>query len=241
MSTPIAGQPEGIVVDGDRVVIYPALRKGVSNFNKRAVLGLLPISLLMFVIFGFLVSVMIHQRTALQALPLSATNQQQIASLDSVITFFTIIPFAIAVFYGTVYVLVRKSLTKMRDPIIVLSSEGSSVSAQMTKIGLIRWDEIADIRCYTMIYRLIGIVPKDVRAMSKRLRGGQAILLWANVACIPLYRLVGIFLAPINIAQEHLPVSADEVLYRINSYAMALPRSTVADPAAWPPPPQRHP
>lgn len=91
-----------------------------------------------------------------------------------------VIPFFFAFLYGGLYLAIARSLRRMRDPILTLTPMGIIVNSQMTKIGLLRWHEIAEIRPYTLIYRLIGIVPHDVGAVARRIGGASAILLLLN-------------------------------------------------------------
>ena len=102
------------------------------------------------------------------------------------------------------------------------------------------WEEIGEVRVYNLGYRYVGVVPRDAKTLYRRLGMRRSWLLWLNTACIPLYQLFGIFVAPINIPQAYLPVPADELAAMLHSYQVAYGhRSDEATPAegTWPPPP----
>ncbi|MGO8670896.1 MAG: hypothetical protein ACLQVD_05990 [Capsulimonadaceae bacterium] len=230
--------PESIVVDGDHVLVYPAVRKAVRNLNKRALFVLLPIAILAFVCYGYRTNTLIGQRASLLqqgASPLAGGNLgASIRALDTEIAVDAITPWVVAVLYAILYAITVRYLRKQAEPIITLTPEGIVINSQMTKIGLLLWDEVVDIRTYTMIYRNLGIIPRDISNLCSRLGSKRGALLRMNASVIPLYRFFGIFVAPINIAQNHLPVTADEMLDRINRYVAALPRHVPE--GVWPPP-----
>ena len=115
-------------------------------------------------------------------------------------------------------------------------------------MGEMSWDEVGEVRCYTFLYRYVGVVPADTAALCRRLGPRRAWLLWMNAACIPLYKFFGLFVAPINIPQVYLPIPAEELASSIRSYQAAYGRpsafgygqSTPLEPpteGTWPPPP----
>ncbi|MGO8670892.1 MAG: hypothetical protein ACLQVD_05970 [Capsulimonadaceae bacterium] len=230
--------PESIVVDGDRVLVYPATRKGLRNVNKRALFIRLPYAILVFVSCGFELAQLCGQRASLLRQSASAfaggPAPGLIHSLDAEIACYAVCPWVIALLFVVTHVAMVRYLRKQADPIITLTPEGIVINSQMTKIGLLLWDELADIRTYNLIHRFLGIIPRDITNLCSRMGSKRGALLRANAFVIPVFRFFGIFAAPINIAQEYLPVTADEMLDRINRYVAALPRNVPE--GVWPPP-----
>lgn len=95
---------------------------------------------------------------------------------------------------------VTKGLKQQAEPVVTLSPDGIRVHAQLQDIGFVGWEEIADARAYTFIYRYVGIVPKDTGAICGRIGRRRSLTVWLNDWCIRLfYRPLHIFVAPINI------------------------------------------
>ncbi len=88
-------------------------------------------------------------------------------------------------------------------------------------IGLVRWAEIADVRAYNLIYRYVGITPRDTGALCARLTKRQAWMIRANEAVVPFYRLFRQRIAVINLAQQNLPLSADALVAKIEAFRAA--------------------
>ncbi len=216
---------ENIKTEGESLVIYPDKRKMFRRLNMRAVFILLPVVAGVFVLFAFL------RRLILPAIPNPAHPVPPF-----IVTEFTFLPWCVLVFYFAVYVFTLAVLQRQNRPLITLSPEGLIIHTVATQIGLLRWDEIGEMRTYTFIYRYVGIVPRDPTRLYRRL-GSRALLLRLNSWCVPLYRLFGQFIAPINIPQEYLPMSADELARLIRDYRpLDLPPPAAA--GVWPPAPQ---
>lgn len=186
-------------------------------------------------------------------MPRHGTPGQPISPLrfalgSGMFAFFSWFPWFLLAECVLVYVIMARAHKKQTKPIIVLSPEGITVDTTATHIGLIRWEEIEEVRSYTRIYRYVGIVPKNTDALCRRLGGSRSWLLQVNAFCIPLYKLIGVFVAPINIPQVYLPITVDELTARIHTYQEAYtvppgfaPQAApiVADGSIWPPPPAR--
>ena len=82
----------------------------------------------------------------------------------------------------------------------------------------LRWDEIKDVYTYNLGYRLIGITLNDPKTVYRRLGLKRSWMLRANGLVAPLYKPFRVRVAPINIPQEYLPMSADELLVQIQTY-----------------------
>ena len=100
---------------------------------------------------------------------------------------------------------------KQAKPIVTLRAQGITVDTMATHIDELAWEDIAEVRCYTFIYRYVGIVPRDIFGLSRRLGVRRGWLLWMNGVNMPLYKALGMFFAPINIPQVYLPITADEL------------------------------
>ena len=116
------------------------------------------------------------------------------------------------------YWLVSRSLKKQSKPIVSLSSQGITIHTLCTQVGFIPWDEIKEVKTYNLFYRFVGITLKHPGNLYQRIGLKRSFLMWTNGLIAPLYRLIGIPVAPINIPQEYLPMSADELQAKIDSY-----------------------
>lgn len=116
------------------------------------------------------------------------------------------------------YFLVARALQKQTKPIVSLSSQGITVHTLCTQVGFLRWDEIKDVYTYNLGYRLIGITLNDPKTVYRRLGLKRSWMLRANGLVAPLYKPFRVRVAPINIPQEYLPMSADELLVQIQTY-----------------------
>jgi len=115
--------------------------------------------------------------------------------------------------------LTTRNLQKQEKPIVTLSREGITVHTMMQHIGLIRWEEIAEIRAYKFIYPFVGIVPKDPKILYRRAGFGASLMVRMNDACIRwFYKPLRIFVAPINIPEEYIPMSVEALMARIAIY-----------------------
>lgn len=116
------------------------------------------------------------------------------------------------------YFLVSRKLTKQTKPIVSLSAHGITVNTICTQVGFLRWDEIQDVYTYNMCYRFVGITLTDPSTVYGRIGLKRSWLLRMNGLFAPLYKPFRIRVAPINIPQGYLPMSADELLARIKEY-----------------------
>lgn len=226
-------------------VLYADTKKSVSGLNKRMIFIMLPLVLLSFLFVGAAGHGLTMPRHGTPGQPISPLR---FALGSGMFAFFSWFPWFLLAECVLLYVIMARAHKKQTKPIIVLSPEGITVDTTATHIGLIRWEEIEEVRSYTLIYRYVGIVPKNTDALCRRLGGSRSWLLQVNAFCIPLYKLIGVFVAPINIPQVYLPITVDELTARIHTYQEAYtvppgfaPQAApiVADGSIWPPPPAR--
>ena len=232
-----------ILPDSD-YILFADKSKAFGNLNKR-MLSVLPLVIVFFA-FSFYFA---HGFTV----PIRAKKppflvkhvQVQFGPLTTGVL--SGLPWFLAAEFALLYWAQVRSFRKQAKPIVTLSSEGIMVDTQATHLGLIYWSEIEEIRSYTLIYRYVGIVPKNVNALAQRLGKKQLWLVSLNASCVPLYKLFGIFTAPINIPQIYLPITADELLAQIIIYQKAYHQQSShlhpglglpAHLGTWPPPPR---
>ena len=116
------------------------------------------------------------------------------------------------------YFLISRKLTRQTEPILSVSSRGITVNTLGTRIGFLRWDEIKEIYSYRLGSRFVGITLNSPRTVYARIGLNRSLMLRMNDLVIPLYRLVRIRVAPINIPQGYLPMTGDELLAQIENY-----------------------
>lgn len=225
-------------------VLYADTKKSLSGLNKRMLFFLLPLVVLSFVFCGAVAHILTPTPPVL---PGQHNPPPRVSPMAAHFSWFPWFLLAECVF---LYAIQARSHWKQKVPIVVLNSEGITVDTTATHLGLIRWNEIEEVRSYTLIYRYVGIVPKDTSALCRRLGTGRSWMLQLNAFCIPLYKLLGIFVAPINIPQVYLPITVDELTARIRACHEAYLRPVVPayqsvpvahDGSIWPPPPARGP
>ena len=225
-------------------VLYADTKKSLTGLNKRMLFIMVPLVLLSFLYS----SAFAH----LFAPPPPVLPGQHVPPprVSSMAAHFSWFPWFLVAECVLLYVSVARPHKKQKKPIVVLSSEGIAVDTMATHVGLIRWDEIEEIRSYNLIYRYVGIVPKNTSALCQRLGARRSWVLQVNAFCIPLYKLLGIFVAPINIPQVYLPITVDELTACIRAYQEAYARLVIPayeavpvphDGSVWPPPPARGP
>jgi len=226
-------------------VLYADTKKSVSGLNKRMLFIMLPLVLLFFLFFGAMgrgFTIARHRASGRPAASLHIALDPMMAAIVSWVPWFLLAECAL------LYLIMARAHKKQTKPIVVLSAEGIAVDTTAAHVGLIRWEEIEEVRSYTLIYRYVGIVPRSTDALCRRLGGSRSWLLQVNAFCIPLYKLIGVFVAPINIPQVYLPITVDELTARIHTYQEAYtvppgfaPQAApiVADGSIWPPPPAR--
>lgn len=144
--------------------------------------------------------------------------------------FYQIMIWIVAIEVAALIFFATRSHKRQTEPIVTLSPEGIETHSLWQHVGLLRWDEIEEIRAYTFLYRYVGITPRDMGAVCRRLGAGKAWMVWLNDWSIRLfYRPLRIYMAPINIPQEYLPITADELMEHICAYQAAYaPASAVA-------------
>jgi hypothetical protein len=123
-------------------------------------------------------------------------------------------PFLLVLF-ASVYVSLRRRQTQAVRPIAEMSSEGLGIHSLHMDM-FIPWSEIKEVRVYGCFIRMVGIVPKDARKTFAHGTVITQIKAWINAFLVPLYRLFGVFVAPLNILESELPLSAEEVTEQIN-------------------------
>ena len=231
----------------DDYVLYADTKKSLAGLNKRTLFFLLPLVVLSFVFGGVFAHGFAIPRHGSSGQPLPPIPIRFDPAMTAFLTWF---PWFLLAECAFLYVVMARAHKKQKKPIVVLSAEGITVDTTATHLGLIRWDEIEEVRSYTMIYRYVGIVPKNSSALCRRLGTGRSWILQLNTFCIPLYKLLGIFVAPINIPQVYLPITVDELTARIRAYHEAYIRPVVPayqsvpmayDGSIWLPPPARGP
>jgi hypothetical protein len=95
------------------------------------------------------------------------------------------------------------------QPAVVINREGIVDNASATGVGLVRWDEIAELCEYTFQNQtFLGIVPKNLDRVLERQPAWKRTALRANSA-------LGV--SPINIPQAVLPMPVSELLREIQS------------------------
>lgn len=233
------------ITPADEYVLYADTKKSLDGLNKRMLFFMLPLVVLSFVFFGVFTHGFTIPRPGPAGRPVPALRVPFDPAMAAFFSWFPWLLLAECIF---LYAVMARSHRKQKKPIVVLNAEGIAVDTTATHIGLIRWDEIEEVRPYTLIYRYVGIVPKNTSALCQRLDGGRSWMLQVNAFCIPLYKLLGIFVAPINIPQVYLSVTADELATRIRAYQEAHARPVAhaygaaphtSDGSIWPPPPAR--
>lgn len=228
-------------------VLYADTKKSLAGLNKRMLFLMLPLVVLSFVFFGTFSHGFAIPRHGPSGQPAPALR---VPFDPAMAAFFSWFPWFLLAECVFLYVVMARSHRKQKKPIVVLNADGIAVDTTATHIGLIRWDEIEEVRSYTFIYRYVGIVPKNTNALCQRLGAGRAWVVQVNAFCIPLYKLLGIFVAPINIPQVYLPITVDELTARIRAYQEAHARAAANayevapvthDGSIWPPSPARGP
>ena len=173
---------------GERVVIYADNHQNIARMKKRMLWSFVP----MTVIYGILSLIE--------------------PSLFAAIWAFMLIECAV------LYQYMRRMYLRQTHPAVVLTDAGIEIHTLGHDIGLIHWHEIGDIRAYNLIYRYVGITPRDSKALCQRLTKKQGGLIRANEFVIPMYRFFRTFVAPINLAQQVLPISADALVAKIEAF-----------------------
>ena len=174
------------------VTIYPATSKALRGARKRLLCIALPVNLTLFVMLS------------MSPLPLDG--------------FTNLLRWMLLAELPLLYFMMARKLAQQTKPIVSLSSQGITVNALWSRVGFLRWDEIKDVHAYSLGYRFVGITLNDPKTVYRRIGLKRSWILRMNGAVVPLYKLFRIRVAPINIPQEFLPMSADELTAQIQAY-----------------------
>ena len=150
-----------IAIEGGGLVVSPDKEKMLRRLNTRAAFILLPVAVAIFLLFAFL------RRLMPPPIP------------PAISTEFTALPWCVVVFYFVAYVAAMAAIQRQNRPIVTLSPQGLTIHTVATQIGMLRWEEIGEVRTYTFIYRYVGIVPRDPKGLYHRL-GSRSLPLSAD-------------------------------------------------------------
>ena len=178
------------------LLIYTDTRKALHRLRVRILIIGLPIALFIFL---------------LRSLPS--------IHLDAFARF---MPWFLLIEIVVLYGLVSRSLKKQSKPIVSLSSQGITIHTLCTQVGFLRWDEIKEVRTFNLLFRFVGISLNHPKTVYQRLGLKRSWLMRMNGFVASVYNLFRIHLAPINIPQEYLPMSADELQAKIDSYRITF-------------------
>ena len=93
------------------------------------------------------------------------------------------------------------------EPAVVINGEGIVDNSSLLSVGLIRWDEIAELREYQFKRQtFLAVIPKDADRLLARQPAWKRSAIRANLA---------IGAAPVNIPQSVVPVRISELLHEI--------------------------
>ncbi len=112
-------------------------------------------------------------------------------------------------FFGSIGLYIGYRLIRP-SPALRINEDGIYDNASLSGVGLIRWEEIAEIFVYSVVgQKTLGIVPLDWPALLARQPRYKQALMNANA---------GVAGAPINIPQAILPMPIEELQEKILSY-----------------------
>ena len=111
-------------------------------------------------------------------------------------------------FFGAVAVSVLKHLIIL-GPAIVINAKGIVDNSSGVSVGFIAWDEIAEVREYTVANQtFLGIVPKDLDTLVARQPKWKRRMIRANLK---------LGAAPVNIPQSVLGVKVSDLVREIET------------------------
>ena len=119
------------------------------------------------------------------------------------------------------YLVMSRKIKAQTKPIVSLSSQGITINTTCSQIGFVRWNEIKNVHAYSLGTRFVGITLHDPKSVYGRVGLKRSGVMQMNELVVPLYKLLRIKVAPINIPQEYLPMSADQLLAQIEAYRAA--------------------
>jgi hypothetical protein len=181
------------------------------------------------------VSIHMDKRKALHALRLRSISVSLILLLWFVMisfshmdAFMTLFRWCLLVEVPILYFFVARNLSRQTKPVVALSFSGLTVNTLGNQIGYLKWEEIKDVYVYNfgfprlnLGFRFLGIHLNDPGTVYRRIGLKRSLCPQMNGLCIPLYKPFRIRVAPINISDEFLPMSADELLAQIKMYRSA--------------------
>jgi hypothetical protein len=122
---------------------------------------------------------------------------------------------AYSILLALIYLWVRRKYSRAVVPILSMRSDGLEIHSLHYDM-FIPWSEIKEVRPFTIIEPHVGIMPYDLKKTLARGTTRTKISGWLNASCVPLYKCVGFFVAPIFLLESELPLSAKEVAEQIN-------------------------
>jgi hypothetical protein len=98
----------------------------------------------------------------------------------------------------------------LRKPLLIINNEGIFDNTSPFGMGMIKWDEIAEIVPCNMEGPYLGIVPKDTKAIAQRQGPMNKVIMKINSL---------LFRVPIFVVGNVLPVSIGELLLAISKHS----------------------
>lgn len=138
-------------------------------------------------------------------------------------------------FIAFLYIVQRRYYSGAVLPVIEMNSTGLVLRTLHYNIA-IPWNEIREVRAHRFIIWHIGIVPVDAAKTAARGTFLTRCVLWLHVLLIGVYRLFGVFVAPIELHASEFSISAEALAEQINlRRAHALQRTEQQDLDILPP------
>lgn len=185
-----------IIVNEAGLLIYPSKIKTI----------LLAFIALIFVILGFILVIYRKEITIDFWMNFGFNHKTAniLSILSIIITSYIGIPFF---GLGLFYILNRFLYPK---PSVIINNEGIIDNSSLASVGLIKWDNISEIFGYNYLgNKFLGIIPKNINNVL--LKQGKIKKFSINIT----KRLAK---APINISENTLPITIEELLSEINKY-----------------------
>lgn len=113
-----------------------------------------------------------------------------------------------------IYICIRRAYSYSISPVIETHSNGLSIRSLYVNL-FIPWNEIKEVRSFHFFEQNVGIVPIDFKKTLERGTMGTKLFCWSNALCMQFFQLFSVFLAPIYISEEELPLSAIDVAKQI--------------------------
>ena len=126
----------------------------------------------------------------------------------------SVIAYSTAAFYGLCFIYAFYCILRIK-PIMIINQEGIRGKSLFFGAGLLRWGEIRRINSYNVMgRRLLGILPVQTKT---EFRQPTLFNLFLKMNGVRLQ-------APVNIPEDALEVSIDELLKVIHQYQTCAPR-----------------